>query len=188
MKNIILLLSIFCFLSCKNKDVLGSGYYCLSDFDAMDVGYPYGSIIYKSNQENFYKKIMVYTKIEKVNFNEEYILIVQQPNKALLIKRIKDDLELWNNYYLENKKDSLVSLIHKKMHLTDIHILVDDKKGGLNITADSIFNNEMFYKKMFQNESNYYIIRKVNDSIFGPLTLEEFEAIKKKNSIDLDFD
>ena len=63
MTKIILFLSIFCFLSCRNNDNLGSGYYYLSDFNAMDVGYPYGSIVYKSNQENLYKKIKYTTKI-----------------------------------------------------------------------------------------------------------------------------
>lgn len=188
MKKIILIFVIFNFLSCNNIDDLGSGYYYLSSDDASDIGYPYGSIVYKSSQKKSFKNVLVYPEIISLNYNEEYILTVQQPNKALIIQRIKDDLELWNNYYSENKKDTLVSLVHKKMHLTDINYLVDNKKEKLNITADSIFNGEVFYKKMFQNKSNYYIIKKANDSIFGPLTLKEFEILKRRKKIDLDFE
>ena len=53
---------------------------------------------------------------------------------------------------------------------------------------DSIFNYEPFYKKMVKNKYNYYIIEKTNDSVFGQLTLKEFEAIKKEKKIDLDFE
>ena len=107
----------------------------------------------------------------------------------LIIKKIKDDLGFWSQYYSNNKKDSLVSLVHKKVQLSDIHNLVGNKRlEKLDVIADSIFNNEIFYKKMFENKSNYYIIQKVNDSIFGPLTIEEFEILKRKKKIDLDFE
>ena len=189
MTKIILFLSIFCFLSWRNNDNLGSGYYYLSDFNAMDVGYPYGSIVYKSNQENLYKKIIIYSKIEYINYDEEYICIVQKPNKSLMKKKLKDDFEFWNRYYFSNKKDSLINLVHKKILLSDIHKIVGNNKAEkLDLTADSIFNNEIFYKKMFQNKSNYYIIQKVNDSIFGPLTFKGFEDLKRNKKIDLDFE
>jgi hypothetical protein len=104
-------------------------------------------------------------------------------------KRIKDDFEFWSRYYSNNKKDSLVNLVHKKMLLSDIHKLVGiNNTEKLNKVTDSLFYNEIYYKKMFQNKSNYYIIQKSNDSIFGPLTIIEFEAMKKDKSIDLKFE
>ncbi len=174
-------------LSCKNESSLGSDFYCLPKYDAEE--YLTGSFIYKSTNENVFSKIIVYPVVEKTNYNESYIIALQQPNKSLMIKRIKDDLELWNNYYFENKKDSLINLVHKKMLLSEIHNLVGSKKiEKINVVADSIFNNEPFYKKMFRNKYNYYIIEKTNDSVFGPLTLKEFEALKKEKKIDLDFE
>ncbi len=41
--------------------------------------------------------------------------------------------------------------------------------------------------KIIKNKLNYYIIDKKSKRTIGPLTLKEFEAIKKKKSIDLDF-
>lgn len=186
MRKIVLLFILLFFVSCNERN-LGKDYYCLSEYEANE--YLTGSFVYKSFNENVFEKIIVYPKVKSIEFNTEYIIVLQQPNKKLMLKKIKDDLELWNNYYSENKKDSLVSLVHKKMLLSNIHKLVgSNKTEKLNITADSIFNNEIFYKKMFENKSNYYIIQKANDSIFGPLTLKGFEIIKKKKSIDLDFE
>ena len=188
MKKIVVLLTLITLFSCNDGSDLGNKYYFLPDYEALDIGYSYGSLVYKSDNKNHFNNILIYSEIERINHNDEYILVIQKPNKSLIIKRIKDDLELWNNYYSENKKDSLISLIHKKMLLSNIHKLVGSNKAEkLDITADSIFNNEIFYKKIFQNKSNYYIIQKVNDSIFGPLNYKEFEVIKKKKSIDLDF-
>jgi hypothetical protein len=189
MKKIGTFLTLFMLVSCNDGSDLGNKYYYLPDYEALDIGYAYGSMVYKSENKNHFNNVLIYSEIERINYNDKYILAIQKPNKSLIIKRIKDDLELWNNYYSENKKDSLVSLVHKKMLLSNIHKLVgSNKTEKLNITADSIFNNEIFYKKMFQNKSNYYIIQKANDSIFGPLTLKKFDAIKKKKSIDLDFE
>ncbi|EKT3966592.1 hypothetical protein NTJ12_001659 [Flavobacterium psychrophilum] len=155
MKKIVVLLTLFTLFSCNDGSDLGNKYYYLPDYEALDIGYAYGSIVYKSENKNHFNNVLIYSEIEKINYNDEYILAIQKPNKASMTKRIKDDLELWNNYYLESKKDSLVSLVLKKMRLTDIHNLVDDKKRNLNITADSIFKNEILYKKMFQNKNNY---------------------------------
>jgi hypothetical protein len=188
MKKLILIIVILNFLSCNNIDVLGTDYYYLSSDDASDIGYPYGSIIYKSSQKKSFKNVLIYSEIENISYNEEYILTIQQPDKSSLIKRIKDDIEFWSRYYSNNKKDSLINLVHKKMLLSDIYSLVGSGKiEKLNVTADSIFNNEIFYTKMFQNKRNYFIIQKSNDSIFGPLTLKEFEILKRKKKIEIDF-
>lgn len=185
MRKIALLFIIFLFVSCDERS-LGKNYYYLSEYDANE--YLTESFVYKSFDENVFDEIIIYPKVKSIEFDNKYIIVFQQPNKELMLKQIKEDLELWNDHYLESKKDSLVSLVHNKMRLTDIHNLVKNKKEKLNITVDSIFNNEILYKKMFRNKSNYYIIQKANDSIFGPLTLKEFEVIKKKKSIDLDFE
>ena len=189
MKKTVVLLTLFTLFSCNDGSDLGNKYYYLPNYEALDIGYAYGSLVYKSNNKNHFNNVLIYSEIERINYNDEYILAIQQPNKSLMIKRIKDDLNLWNNYYYENKKDSLVNLVHKKILLSEIHDLVGNKKiEKINVVADSIFNNEPFYKKMNRNKYNYYIIQKSDDFVFGPLTLKEFEAIKKEKKIDLDFE
>ena len=46
----------------------------------------------------------------------------------------------------------------------------------------------MFYKKIFKHKENYFIIQKANDSIFGQLTLSEFETLKRNKKINLELE
>lgn len=185
-KNIFFGIVIICFTSCKDETDLGNNFYYLPDYESIDIGYPYGTIVYKSSEKNKFEKILIYADVASVNNNDDYIIVKQIPNKKILLQNIKDDLGLWSNYYLEIKRDSLIDLNYQKTSIYNIHKLVTNK--GVEAIADSIFNNEPFYKKMFKNKYNYYIIEKTNDSVFGPLNLKEFEAIKKEKKIDLDFE
>lgn len=186
MKKALIIFVIITLVSCKERE-LGNNYYYLPEYEAKE--YLTGVFIYKSFDEDVFNEIIIYPDVKEIKFDDKYIISLQQPNKFLMVKRIKDDLELWNNYYFENKKDSLINLVHKKMLLSEINNLVENKKiEKINVIADSIFSSELFYKKMFRNKYNYYIIQKENDSIFGPLTLKEFEILKKEKKIDLDFE
>lgn len=186
MRKIALLFILLFFVSCNERN-LGKDYYCLSEYEANE--YLTGSFVYKSFNENVFEKIIVYPKVKNIEFNKGYIIVFQQPDKQIMLKEIKSDITFWNNYYLRNKKDSLISLIHGKITLKNINNLIKKSTTkDLNKVADSIFKNELFYKKMFQNKSNYYIIEKANDSVFGPLTVKEFEILKRNKKIDLDFE
>lgn len=186
MKKIVILFILTLFISCDERS-LGKDYYYLPEYDANEIRT--GSFIYRSFDENVWDKILIFPTVKKIEFNDNYIIVLQEPNKKLMLKNTNSDLKFWNEYYLTNKKDSLVSLDHKKMMLSEIHNLVDNNKiKRLNKITDSIFKNEIFYKKIFQNKINYYIIQKVDDSIFGPLTLKEFEILKRKKIISLDFE
>lgn len=188
-KSFFLIILISCFSSCKDESNLGDHYFYLPDYESIDIGYPYGSIIYVSKEKNKFDKILIYADLKKINSDDDYVIAQQYPNKKLMIQNIEDELNLWSNYYLENKKDSIVNLICKNTSIKEINKLVENtKKERLNVIVDSIFDNDVLYKKMFRNKINYYIIQKDREIVFGPLTLKEFEAIKKKKSIDLDFE
>lgn len=187
-KKNLLFIVIICFISCKDETDLGNNFYYLPNYESKDVGYPYGSIVYKSKEKYAFEKTFVYTDIVGINNNDSYIIVKQIPNKKLLLQNIKDDLndlKLWSNYYLESKKGSLVDLIYKKTSIYDIHKLIKNK--DTEIVVDSIFKNDSFCKSMFRNKINYYIIQKDKDIVFGPLTFNEFEVMKKNKNIDLDF-
>lgn len=184
MKKTIIILILVIICSCK-EDKLLSNYYYLTDYESLDVGYPYGSIIYKSKQEGSYENILIYSDIKNHIANDEYIIVHQIPNESLTKKRILDDIEFWNQYFLTNKKDSLVDLSFGKMYLKNINALIEKKNK--QIVVDSIFKESLYYKKMFQNKDNYYIIDKSRNLVFGPLNNIEFKTIKSKKSINLDF-
>lgn len=188
MKKIFVILVLFTLFSCNDESDLGSNYYYLPDYESVDIGYPYGTVIYKSEEKNHFDEIVIYSDIKKINFNKKFIIVLQKPNKELMIKNIEDDLLMWNNHYLTNMKDTLVDFSFGKMSSKRIYNLINrNKTGELHRIAESLFNDGILKKKGFANFENYYIIQKQNDSIFGPYNFEKFTKIKYKKNIDLDF-
>jgi hypothetical protein len=78
----------------KDKSELGDDYYYLSDFEAMDVGCPYGAIVYKAKRKNCFNKILVY-KVKNAISNNEFVLVVQNLEKDSIY------------YIIEKKVDGL---------------------------------------------------------------------------------
>ncbi|MFB9109792.1 hypothetical protein [Flavobacterium gyeonganense] len=188
MKKMNVLFVAFLLTNCSNIETMGDNYYYLSDDEAIDIGYPYGSMFYRSKEKSNFEEVLIYADVIQKKFNDEYIIIKQQPNKKLLINKIKQNLEFWNNYYLENRKDSLVEIGYDKMTLKDIQTLLEkNKKTKKDIVADSLFRQKSCYKKIFKNKTNYYIIEKTTDSIFGPLNIKDFKNIKARKKVDLEF-
>lgn len=66
--------------------------------------------------------------------------------------------------------------------------LISGKNNDFTGIADSLFHDSKFYQNMFQNKFNYFIIDKRNDKVSGPLTKREFETIKVKRNIKMQFD
>ncbi|MEM9143216.1 MAG: DUF3997 domain-containing protein, partial [Bacteroidota bacterium] len=44
----------------------------------------------------------------------------------------------------------------------------------LDEVSDSILRNNPNYRKLFENQDNYWVINKKNNIVFGPLTKEEY--------------
>lgn len=175
----------FVFLfSCTNKKV---DYYYLDKDESADIGYPYGSIIYKSSKKNYFEDILIYSDINQIQFDGKYIIVNQRPNKRLMRKKLEDDFNIWSNYYSENKKDSLVDLSFSKMSLKEIFQLGETDKKKFTKVADSILLNDKFFKATFSNNENYYIIDKEKDKMYGPLIFSEFRKLKTNMKITFDF-
>jgi len=177
-------LTFLFFLSCTNKKV---DYYFLDKDESADIGYPYGSIIYKSSKKNYFENILIYSDINQVEFGQKYIIVNQHPNKELMLKKMEDDFNIWSNYYSENKKDSIVNLSFSKISLKEIFKLGEANNKKFIKVADSILLNDRFNKIIFSNKENYYIIDKEKDKMYGPLTFSEFRKLKTSLKITLDF-
>ena len=76
-------------LSCNEKN-LGGGYYYLPDYEAIDVGYPYGSMIYKSKSEYHYEQILIVSDLVNVRQSGDFIVVKQIPNLELYKKFVHD--------------------------------------------------------------------------------------------------
>lgn len=87
------LIMLFVFVSTSEIKNLGENFYYMSKWVAIDVGNPYGSMIYKSEMRNAYSQddIIVNQGILQVVSDEFFILYVQNKNK--------NDSEKDNNPY-----------------------------------------------------------------------------------------
>ena len=66
--------------SCKWSDSnLGDNYYYLDKYEAIDIGFPDGAIIYKSQQENVFYNVIVHGNVVNVGFNDQFIIVKQIP-------------------------------------------------------------------------------------------------------------
>lgn len=60
-----------------SEEELGDGYYYLPYYEAIDVGYNDGSVVYKSTQKLYFQTILIQGGIIEVKKDEKYILIGQ---------------------------------------------------------------------------------------------------------------
>jgi len=99
--TVAILFSIF-----KNDDhSLGGNYYYLPKYEAIDIGYPGGAIIYKSMQKNVFTDVKIYGDVIGVNANNEFIIAIQR--KDLTIDS-SDNSELKHRYFIIVKKQDKV--------------------------------------------------------------------------------
>ena len=76
---IILLLVVLCLiLGGVNEQNLGDNYYYLPEYEAIDIGYPYGAIIYKSEQRYVFNDVKIHRNVISINKNKQFIIAIQQ--------------------------------------------------------------------------------------------------------------
>lgn len=68
-------------LSCQwsNAD-LGDSYYYLDKYEAKDIGFPDGAIIYKSETKNLFKDVKISKEVVEVKHNDNFIFAKQLAN------------------------------------------------------------------------------------------------------------
>ncbi|HET9058202.1 MAG TPA: DUF3997 domain-containing protein [Chitinophagaceae bacterium] len=107
---VILFLGILFFIIRRSDDQnLGDNYYYLPEYEAIDVGYPGGAIIYKSTQKYLFSNVKISGNIISVNTNKDYIIALQQKIDSVFDKTSsniteKDSLK----YFIIQKKADLL--------------------------------------------------------------------------------
>jgi hypothetical protein len=103
----VVLLIIF---SEKDEQILGDNYYYLPKYEAKDVGYPGGGIIYKSNQKYSFTDIKINGNVVEVHSNDDFIIAIQNSDTSYLESKHKTvskaNTPLY--YYIINKKSDIV--------------------------------------------------------------------------------
>ncbi|ACU05857.1 hypothetical protein [Pedobacter heparinus] len=185
MRRLLALFLVLILFSCTQRNP-SKNYYYLSEYDALDVGYPYGSIVYKSTKEYHYQKVVVFSDVLMYKSDSRYILMEQRPNRKLMDKNIKDDLSFWSNYYVENKKDTVINVFGDKMSIKHINnLLTTLSEDNLQRVSDSIVKNNASLKSIFKNKLNYYLIDKKSDSLYGPMNKDELSKIRARKGVTI---
>ncbi len=91
---ILTLFAVLLLSSCVDNADLGDSYYYLDPFEAMDVGYPDGAIIYKSTKKLVYDSIIISKEVVQVSHNDQFILA----------KQLADLNKLDTNYFIIDKE------------------------------------------------------------------------------------
>ncbi len=81
---VIILLVVFLYLiwGGANEQDLGDNYYYLPKYEAVDIGYPEGAIIYKSAQRNVFVDVKIHRNVTSVNKNRDFIIAIQQDDSV----------------------------------------------------------------------------------------------------------
>lgn len=90
---------IFMFWGNDEQD-LGDSYYFLPEYEAIDIGFPDGSIIYKATQKNVFNDIKVHGNVVSANSNANFIIATQKIDSSY----VGEDSLL---YYIIVKKTDL---------------------------------------------------------------------------------
>lgn len=152
-----------------------------------------------SNNPILYKTT-IYQDVLSKACNDDFIIAKQKPNKQHYVPSLGFDLYIrYTSYkhYLENPnilneegyreqkgKIEWDSANYKMFFERG----TSDKNSSQDIQiswaiADSLIKNDPFYKKIFANEVNYWIIYNPKDTLIGPLTKEEYKVKRKELKI-----
>jgi|GEM_PF-5615496 len=158
---------------------LGSGYYYIPFqeviFDVTRFG-GNGIYIYKGNR----KIPIIFSEIENYKYDSKYIIIKQKFD--LKTRYLLESLIFTPNLYFDYDKE-FVFLDEK--YLSGIKSIKNSVEKEEYI--DKIMHEDRRIKIMIENGVNYYIIDKKNNKIFGPLKNIDFQNLKLKMGIVIDF-
>jgi di/tripeptidase len=77
MRTLIITFITILISGCSGNADLGNSYYYLDTFEAIDVGYPYGAIIYKGDTENHFDTTIISREVVQVIRTQRYIFAKQ---------------------------------------------------------------------------------------------------------------
>lgn len=154
--------------------------------------------IYSENE--ILHRTTIYPDVVSYAYNEKFIIAKQKPTKEGWLPYLSLDLynryiaykeysqnpdifseESWKPLKGEIEWDSSNYKIFHDREATDKNSS-EDLIIGRSI-ADSLIKNDPYYKKIFANEVNYWIIYNPQDTLIGPLTKEEY--LEKRRELNI---
>ena len=107
---IIFISGISFFIACNpDEQDLGDHYYYIPKYEAVDVGYPGGGIIYKSQQKNLFSDIKIRGNVVQTRANKNFIVAIQNADTSYLEnKSSKIEEKLPVQYFIIAKRDNKI--------------------------------------------------------------------------------
>lgn len=185
-RNIYLYLLISLLLSsCKENEEeinLGNNFYYIPFqeiiFDVTSFG---ANGIYRL--ENNGKVPVILPDIDKYKHNSDFIIVKQFFDIEQTSRLIENMIFLPKTYFTYGKN---------YIHLNENYLAKLDKSENNGIYYEKfthdLLENTSVIQKMKMNKENYYIIKKKELKIYGPLTKNEFKEIKRNLEINLSFE
>lgn len=102
---LVLLIGAIVSLTITDDQELGDGYYYLPKYEAIDVGYPDGPIIYKSTQKYYFMEVIIKDNIHNVISNRRYIVVYAKEVEKSSFSDLKSVID---RYYIIDKKSGNV--------------------------------------------------------------------------------
>jgi len=179
-----------CNLSNETNKMSGNSFF-------MNKGIGYRMI---SSNNAILHKTTIYQDVVSMAYNDDFILARQKPNKRHYVPSLGIDLYTRYTSYLHYKDNP--HIINEegykeqkgKIEWDTINYKLFTERGASDkntsndiqiswAIADSLINNDPYYKKIFVNEVNYWIIYNRKDTLMGPLTKQEYIAKRKELKI-----
>lgn len=107
--------------SCDDES-LGNGYYYLPEYEAIDLGFPYGAVVYKSSKKYIFNDIKIKGNVIEVNSNEDFIIAKRNTVDTIsltetldyyIIDKEKDTVYGPYNEFYYNEKRNILNLSEK---------------------------------------------------------------------------
>ena len=173
--------------------------------DYQDLGDSYQYIGEGGNLNYIIGNQSVYPKVIAFESDENFIILAQQPKheeyKYLLGEELSTKYEIYTQYIADSatlKKDyakynskqiraskPLYKLL-KSRGLTDKNMPED--WAVREVVADSILKTDPYYQDVFSRKTNYWIIDKKSDKLYGPYNFAQFNKQRGLLKITLELD
>jgi hypothetical protein len=92
----------------NDEQDLGNDYYYLPEYEAIDIGFPNGAVIYKAKQKNVFTDIKLQGNIVDVSSNPDFIIAAQKTDSSNL-----DNYSL-QYYIIVKREDSIYGPFNKE--------------------------------------------------------------------------
>ena len=94
----------------NDEQNLGDNYFYLPKYEAIDMGYPGGAIIYKSTQKYHFDQVKIPGNVTKTNANEDFIIAERNNDISYQghIKSVALNKQILTSYYIIIKKTNCI--------------------------------------------------------------------------------